>query len=126
MRVAVIGSRSINMTLEQLEKYIPRETCELVSGGARGIDRAVREYAEKKSIKLTEFLPKYDKYKKGAPLKRNIEIIEYSQKVIAIWDGCSRGTKQVIDECRKRGRGITVYITDPAYGSLMRSPENER
>jgi len=46
-------------------------------------------------------LPKYEKFDRSAPLKRNIEIIEYGDLVLAFWDGKSRGTKFVIDSCKK-------------------------
>ena len=36
MKVAVIGSRQLHVY--DLEKYLPKEVTELVSGGARGID----------------------------------------------------------------------------------------
>ena len=74
MKVAVIGSRGI--TNCNLSEYLPEDTDEIVSGGARGIDSCAREYARKNGIKLTEFLPEYDKYGRGAPLRRNIQIID--------------------------------------------------
>ncbi|MBO4949651.1 MAG: DUF2493 domain-containing protein [Clostridia bacterium] len=107
MKVAVIGSR--NIQIENLSKYLPRETTEIVSGGAKGVDTSAREYAITNSIKLTEFLPDYEKYKRGAPLKRNIQIIEYADVVIAFWDGKSKGTKFVIDNCNKIGKKVVVF-----------------
>ncbi len=54
MKVAVIGSRSLQVN--DLEKYLPEGTEEIVSGGACGIDVCAREYAVRKRISLTEFL----------------------------------------------------------------------
>lgn len=96
MRVAVIGSRGL--TVNNLEKYLPEGTTEIVSGGARGIDQCAREYAISHGIKLTEFLPEYQKFGQKAPLIRNITIIENSDIVLAFWDGNSHGTKFVIDK----------------------------
>ena len=61
-------------------------------------------------MKLTEFLPEYEKYGKSSPLKRNISIIENADVVLAFWDGKSRGTKFVIDRCRELGKKIKVEI----------------
>ena len=108
MKVAVIGSR--NLTIDDLGRYLPAETTEIVSGGARGVDTSAREYAMANSIRLTEFLPEYERYKKGAPLKRNLQIIEYADMVVAFWDGKSKGTKFVIDNCNKIGKKVIVYI----------------
>ncbi len=109
MKVAVIGSRGLTVT--DLGKYLPENTTEIISGGAKGVDSSAREYALSHGIKLTEFLPEYDKYGRNAPLKRNITIIENADVVLAFWDGESRGTKFVIDNCKKMG--IPVKIFDP-------------
>lgn len=106
MRVAVIGSRGL--IVNDLGRYLPEDTTEIVSGGARGIDQCAREYAVTHGIKLTEFLPEYDKFGRSAPLKRNITIIQNSDMVIAIWDGSSHGTKFVIDKCREMGVKIQI------------------
>ena len=110
MKVAVIGSRGLSVS--DLGRYLPENTTEIVSGGAKGVDTSAREYAQPRGIKLTEFLPEYTKYGRSAPLKRNITIIEYSDIVLAFWDGKSRGTKFVIDNCRKLGVEVRVYIMD--------------
>ena len=112
MRVAIIGSRGLRVS--NLEKYLPPGTTEIVSGGAKGVDASAREYALAYDIKLTEFLPEYDKYGRSAPLKRNITIIEYADAVLAFWDGSSRGTKFVIDNCRKLG--VPVKVFSPVNG----------
>ena len=108
MKIAIIGSR--NIKIENLGEYLPEKVSEIVSGGAKGVDSCAREYAEKNKIPLKEFLPDYRKYGRGAPLKRNMEIIEYADKVIAFWDGKSRGTKFVIDNCGKMGKEVNVII----------------
>ena len=107
MKVAVIGSRGL--TVKCLGKYLPCETTEIVSGGAKGIDACAREYAKAKELKLTEFFPDYRRYGRGAPLKRNLEIVAYADVVLAFWDGTSRGTKFVIDACYKIGKPISVF-----------------
>ena len=103
MKVAVIGSR--NIKINNIGEYLPDGITEIVSGSARGVDMLAREY-----IKLTEFLPEYEKYARVAPLKRNDKIIDYADEVIALWDGKSRGTNYVINRCRRIGKRIYVYI----------------
>ncbi len=108
MKVAVVGSRGLSVA--DLGKYLPEGTTEIVSGGARGVDTSAREYAISHGLKLTEFLPEYDKFGRGAPLKRNITIIEYADLVLAFWDGQSHGTKFVIDNCKKRNIPVRIYM----------------
>ena len=107
MKVAVVGSR--NLQVWDLENYLPEGTAEIVSGGARGIDTCARRYALAHGLKLTEFLPEYHKYGRGAPLRRNLQIIDYVDTVIAFWDGTSRGTKFVIDNCYKKGKPVKIF-----------------
>lgn len=107
MKIAIIGSRNVIVT--DLERYLPEGVTEIVSGGAKGVDTCAREYARASGLKLTEFLPAYDMYGRGAPLKRNLQIIHYADAVMAFWDGKSRGTKHVIDTCNSQIIPITVY-----------------
>lgn len=110
MRVAIIGSRGL--WVNNLGKYLPNGVTEIVSGGAKGIDSCARAYALENEIKLTEFLPDYKRYGRGAPLKRNWQIIEYADLVLAFWDGKSRGTKFVIDNCKNMGVPVKIFMTN--------------
>ena len=97
------------MTILNLGEYLPEGTDEIVSGGAKGIDASAREYAQSHGIRLTEFLPEYDKYGRSAPLKRNITIIEHADLVLAFWNGSSRGTAFVIQKCREMNVPVKMY-----------------
>ena len=108
MKIAVVGSRGLKVN--DLGRYLPAGVTEIVSGGARGIDTCAREYAEKNRIKLTEFLPQYEKYGRSAPLKRNLQIIDYADLVLAFWDGKSKGTKYVIEQCKKQNKEIKIFF----------------
>lgn len=110
MKVAVVGLR--NFGVWDLPKYLPTGTDEIVPGGAKGIDTCTAEYAKSHGLKLTEFKPDYDRFGRGAPLKRNITIIEYADRVLAFWDGKSHGTKFVIEECKKRRVPVQVFLND--------------
>ncbi|MCH5209282.1 MAG: DUF2493 domain-containing protein [Oscillospiraceae bacterium] len=111
MKVAVIGPRGL--TIDDLRKYLPSDTTEIVSGGAKGVDTCAREYAISHGIALREFKPEYEKYGRAAPLKRNLTIIGYADLVLAFWDGSSSGTKYVIDNCKRMGVEINVHLMDP-------------
>lgn len=107
MKVAVVGSRGL--VVDNLVQYLPKETSEIISGGAKGIDTCAEEYAKKNNIKLIVIKPDYQRYKKGAPLIRNKEIVDLADCVIAFWDKKSRGTKFVIDDCLKKDKKCIVY-----------------
>ena len=108
MKLAIIGSRGI--TINDLEKYLPKDVDEIVSGGAKGVDTAAAKFAKENGIVLTEFLPDYKLYGRGAPLKRNEEIAEYADEALAFWDGASRGTAYSIELFKKLSKKVTVII----------------
>ena len=106
MKLAVFGSRGIE--IKELEKYLPEGVSEIVSGGAKGADSDAARYAREKGLKLTEFLPEYERYGRGAPLKRNHKIVEYADEGLAFWDGKSKGTKYTVELFKKSKKKITV------------------
>ena len=106
MKVAIVGSRGLSV--EDFSPYLPAETTEIVSGGAKGIDQCAAAYARTHGLTLTEFKPDYRRYGKGAPLKRNVEIVDYADLVLIFWDGTSRGSRFVINACEKSGKSHRV------------------
>ena len=107
MKVAVVGSRGLD--IDMIRFYIPAAATEIVSGGAKGVDAEAKNFAKENHYKYTEFLPDYEKYGRAAPLKRNDEIIDYADLVVAIWDSKSNGTKYTIDKCIKTGKSLIVF-----------------
>ena len=107
MKIAVVGSR--NITVENLERYLS-DCTEIVSGGAIGVDSCAAEYATERGLKLTVFLPQYDRYGRAAPIVRNKQIVDYADKVLAFWDGRSKGTLSVINYAKKIGRDCEVVL----------------
>lgn len=107
MKIAIIGSRSIKSI--DLNEYVS-DNDEIVSGGARGIDTLAAEFARQRGIKLTEFLPEYEKYGKAAPIIRNKQIVDYADKVIAFWDGKSKGTKHTVEYAEKINKSCDIFI----------------
>lgn len=94
MKIAIIGSRKIDHV--DLEELVPKGATEIISGGAGGVDALAERYALAYGLPLTVFRPDYRRFRKGAPLKRNLQIVDEADEVIAVWDGESRGTKFTI------------------------------
>ncbi len=109
-RVAIIGSRSL--TNVDISKFVPKNTTEIISGGARGIDTLAEKYADKNGIPKIIIKPDYKKYGRYvAPLKRNAVIVKLADVIIALWDGKSRGTKYTIDHAKKCGKPTKIYVS---------------
>ena len=107
MKIAVVGSR--NVSVSDIGRYISNAD-EIVSGGAVGVDSCAAEYAKKNKIRLTEFLPKYERYGRAAPIVRNKEIVDYADKIIAFWNGSSKGTLSVIKYAQKEGKPCEIIL----------------
>lgn len=111
MKIAVIGSRGLK--IDDLGKYLPEDTTEIILAGSESINRCAGRYALKNKIKLTKSLPGIKRNVRADPIDRDLKLIEYSDKVIAFWDGRSKGTKILIDICSDLGKDIKVYIAEP-------------
>lgn len=114
IRLAIVGSRGFD-DYERLYNVVSdlaeREQVSIVgivSGGALGVDSLGARYAQERGLQLTEFLPEYDKYGRGAPLVRNKTIIENADYVLAVWDGKSRGTLNAIGHAQKLGKPLHI------------------
>ena len=111
MRVAIIGSRSVQLEEEQdVLPYLPENTTGIVSGGAEGADQIAEHIAEFLHVPLTVFRPDYARFQRRAPLERNRDIVQHADYVIALWDGSSRGTAHAIEQCIKEYKPVRVLI----------------
>ena len=108
MKLLIAGSRGIENF--DISKYISCEVDTIISGGAKGVDLIAEEFADKHKLSKIILRPKYNLYGKAAPLKRNDLIIDYSDMVIAFWDGKSKGTKYVINNCKRKNKPIKIYL----------------
>jgi len=126
MKVIIAGGRDLfdpNPILEAIEEsgFI---ITELVCGMASGVDENGRQWAEEKGLHIEEFPAKWDdlshrdaiiksnrygkKYNTKAGIRRNQQMAEFAEALIAIWDGKSAGTRNMIFEAKKRGLKVFV------------------
>jgi len=127
IKIIIVGSRTItdySILISALQEAMVslRETAgnlsspasnsfEIVSGGARGVDTLAKKYATECGYKFTEMKPQYkNNNDRGAPLRRNIDIANYGDILIAIWDGNSKGTKHIIEYMQKIGKPVYIHL----------------
>lgn len=80
----------------------------VVSGGATGADALGERYAESMNLKLELYIPDWDKHGRAAGPIRNRKMAENAEALIALWDGKTRGTKNMIETAQKLG--LMVYV----------------
>jgi YspA, cpYpsA-related SLOG family len=110
-RVLVCGSRVIDDD-KLVFKILDIAECditELVSGGAIGVDKSAEKWANARGIKVTQFIPDWEKEPRKAGIIRNREMVKYAEAVIAIWNGTSRGTESTIKFARKHKKPLKVW-----------------
>lgn len=114
MKCIIAGSRTatIEQVIEALETCpFTSEITEVVSGGARGADSYGELIAEEFNTPVKRFLAEWEKYGRGAGHIRNQQMAEYAESLIAIWDGNSPGTSNMIEQAKKKGLKVFVYLT---------------
>lgn len=138
MKLIVAGSRSLNLTIKQLIniikirklfkefKYPVITITEIVSGGARGIDKLGETWAAYFNIPIKRFIPDWDnldvpgaiiktnkygkKYNAKAGHDRNMKMAEYGDAAIIIWDGKSKGSADMIQCMQIVGKSYYVKV----------------
>lgn len=125
MKTVIAGSRGIN-SYRLLKKAINESgikdnITEVISGGARGVDRMGFLWAEEFHIPVAIFLPDWKRYGNRAGILRNIEMIDYADALIALWDGESKGTRHSIDYAIKRD--IYVWVALHTYSARGNYPQ---
>jgi glycerophosphoryl diester phosphodiesterase len=122
MKTIVAGGRNMNQ-YELVQQAIADsgfEITELVSGGAAGVDKLGERYALESNTPLVVMQADWNQHGRAAGPIRNRQMAEYADALIAVWDGESKGTKNMIQTAEKLG--LQVYVkttkvlsTDGAY-----------
>ena len=108
MKLLVVGSRSI--TSFDLSQYIQSDVDTIISGGADGIDSLAEHYADLHRISKYILRPQYNIYGRAAPLKRNEQMVDMADAVLAIWDGNSKGVQYTLRYIKKVGKPLTLIV----------------
>ena len=118
MKVIIAGGRDFN-DYEKLKSVLNhlKQPFEIVSGMAKGADSLAVRYANENGLTLHKFPADWDTHGKGAGFKRNAEMADFSDALIAFWDGKSRGTNHMIRTAEQKGLRVLVvkYIPNVKY-----------
>jgi hypothetical protein len=78
---------------------------EVISGTAGGVDKLGERYAREHGIRLKCMSAEWDKYGKSAGYRRNEQMAEVADALIAVHNG-SKGTGHMINIARRNGLKI--------------------
>lgn len=113
VRVIIAGSRGYKggaLGIERAVKASGFEVGTVISGAARGADLAGERWAEANGIPCESYPADWDKYGKKAGAIRNQQMADVADALIALWDGQSRGTRDMIE--RMAAKPTIIYWED--------------
>lgn len=110
-RVAIVGSRDFP-DVDMVRLYVrslPKGTI-VVSGGARGVDHIAEVCAAACGLRTEIYHADWDKHGRAAGYLRNHSIVAVASRVVAFWDGESRGTEHTVKLAREKGKPVEVHL----------------
>lgn len=109
MKIIVAGSREVTdyELVARAIELAPFVITELVEGGCRGVDRLARQWASKNGIPVRTFEATWDVNGPAAGPLRNEQMAQYGEGLIAIWNGRSKGTGDMVR--RAQAHGLRVH-----------------
>jgi len=121
-KVIIAGSRGFS------NYKLLKETCDkllkdkkkthnviVISGNAKGADSLGEKYSNDEGLDLEIFPADWKKFGKSAGFRRNEQMAEFADALIAFWDGKSHGTKHMIDTATEKGMNVRVVN----YGKIQ-------
>lgn len=114
MKVIVAGTRTISDESTIIDaigrSQFYYHITEIVSGGCRGVDLIAESWAKSCDIPVKIFFPDWESNGKSAGPIRNRQMAEYADAAVVVWDGNSRGTKNMIEEMNKLKKPVYCHI----------------
>lgn len=113
MKVIVAGSRNVDDYKLVVDTIIRSgyTITEVVSGCATGIDRLGEQWARANNIPIKEMPANWNLNGKAAGPMRNKLMAEYADAAVIIWDGESRGTRNMIENMIRSKKPYHIGMT---------------
>jgi hypothetical protein len=114
MKVIIAGSRTIDdyKLVVQAMKHCGFTVTEVVCGMATGIDKQGEVWARANNLPVKEMPADWNQHGKAAGPIRNREMAKYADAAVVIWDGKSRGSRNMINEMIRQGKPYFVQLTE--------------
>ncbi len=114
MKVIIAGSRTIQdykLVVTAMQRCGFTVT-KVVCGMATGIDRLGEQWAIANGIPVKEMPADWNRHGRAAGPIRNRQMAEYADAAVVIWDGKSRGSRNMINEMIRRDKPYFVMLTE--------------
>ena len=119
MKVIIAGGREITdyrmvtEAMEMADLMFGIAPTEIVSGKARGVDLLGERWAAEHKLPVADFPAQWrgqdGTYYPKAGHARNTDMAAYADALVAVWDGYSTGTADMIKNARRMGLLVWVH-----------------
>lgn len=113
MKVIVAGSRDFSnydLLCKKLDIILSQQKdIQIVCGEARGADSLGKRYAEEHGYVVLLYPANWEKYGKSAGFRRNKEMAQVADALVAFWDGQSKGTYNMIQLMKNKPTRVVMY-----------------
>ena len=110
MKIVIAGNRSFHDYQLLCETLAPERhrITQVITGGARGADQLGFRWALKHHIRSRCFAPDWERFGKTAGVRRNHQMAQAGDLLIAFWDGQSAGTAHMVQCMHQLGKPVVV------------------
>ena len=114
MKVIIAGSRGIDgddaiSIISNACEESGFDATVIIHGCAAGVDTAAHAWARDNDLDVCRIPAEWDRYGKRAGPMRNLSMALVADALIAIWDGESRGTANMIATAERLGLKVHVH-----------------
>lgn len=116
MRTIIAGSRGVTdvRVVEQAVRDCGWWPSTILSGAARGVDRLGEQWAGLYGLPVEQYPADWNgPLQRGAGHARNAVMAQHAEALVAVWDGSSPGTRNMIETAQQMGRRVYVHRVAP-------------
>lgn len=110
MKIIIAGSRTFNnykLLCEKADRILQNQSeIMIVSGGAAGADKLGERYAKERGYQCVIMKADWERHGRQAGYKRNVEMANFADGLIAFWNMESRGTKHMIETMNQQAKPV--------------------
>ncbi len=114
MKLIIAGSRTFTDYQRLCQVLAPDKAriTQVITGSARGADRLGFRWAWQHTVPSQCFRAEWERFGKAADGRRNHQMAQAGDVLVAFWDGQSPGTAHLIQCMRALGKPVVLVSSD--------------
>ena len=114
MKLIIAGSRTFTDYQLLCHTLAPdrHRITQVITGGAQGADQLGYRWAWKHAVRHQCFRADWERFGKSAGMRRNYQMAQAGDMLLAFWDGRSAGTQHMISCMQQLCKPVVIIRTD--------------